>query len=326
MSDFARARWIWKDGEIIPWEAATLHVMSHVVHYGSSVFEGIRCYATPRGPALFRLTEHVERLHYSARVYRIPLAHDAATLADACAAVVRRNGLAACYIRPIVLRGLGAAGVNPSASPVETYIIGWPWGAYLGDAALEHGVDACVSSWQRPAPNTIPTGAKAGGNYLSSQLIKLEAAANGFDEGIALGVGGTVSEGSGQNLFLVRGGELVTPATDGSQLAGITRDSIIRLAGELGFAVREQSVPRELLYAADEAFFTGTAAEVTPIRSIDRIPVGNGAVGAVTRALQQRLLAIAHGEAPDLYGWLTSVAAADAETHAAPPVLRAGAA
>ena len=305
-----RTSWIWRDGEFVPWENATLHVMSHVVHYGSSVFEGIRCYRTPAGPALFRLHEHLQRLHDSARVYRMQPAYTRDVLAAACCSLIRRNGLDECYVRPLVVRGLGSAGIDPTPCPVETYLICWPWGVYLGERALEQGVQACVSSWSRPAPNTIPTAAKAGGNYLSSQLIKLEAIANGYDEGIALGPGGLVSEASAQNIFLVRAGALLTPPADGTLLAGITRDSIMQIARDVGVEVREQQIPRELLYSADEAFFTGTAAEVTPIRSIDRIAVGDGSVGPVTRMLQQRLLGIARGAVPDTRNWLTHVAPA----------------
>jgi branched-chain amino acid aminotransferase len=298
---------IWHNGEFIPWEAATIHVMSHVVHYGSSVFEGIRCYSTPDGPAIFRLPEHLRRMRDSARVYRMDYSYDDAALTTACKQLVARNHLPECYIRPIVFRGYGTAGVSSAGCPVETYLICWPWGAYLGEGALERGVDVCVSSWQRPAPNTFPALAKAGGNYLSSQLIKLEALANGYDEGIALAPSGLVSEGSGQNLFLVRDDVLYTPGLEGTLLQGITRDSVLVLAREMGIEVREASVPRELLYLADELFFTGTAAEITPVRSVDRIQVGAGKAGPITLALQERLLAIAQGRAPDTHGWLTRV-------------------
>lgn len=308
-SSFPKTDWIWKDGEFIPWEAATLHVMSHVVHYGSSVFEGIRCYRTPDGPAIFRLADHLRRLEDSARVYRMPLPYTAAQLGEACAALIARNALDECYLRPIALRGYGTAGLNPIPSPVETYLICWPWGAYLGAEALEQGVDVCVSSWNRPAPNTFPALAKAGGNYLSSQLIKMEAITNGYAEGIALGPDGTVSEGSGQNLILVRDGALISPPLDGTNLAGITRDSVLTLARDQGIPVREQPVPREMLYLADEMFFTGTAAEVTPIRSVDRIPVGDGRTGEITRALQEQLLGVAHGRLPDRHRWLHPVRA-----------------
>ena len=304
---FPRTEWIWKDGEFIAWEAATIHVMSHVVHYGSSVFEGIRCYRTPDGPGIFRLDDHLRRLEDSARVYRMELGYSREALAEACEALVVRNGLEECYIRPISFRGLGAAGVNPLNSPVETYLVCWPWGAYLGAGALEEGVDVCVSSWQRPAPNTFPALAKAGGNYLNSQLIKMEAVTNGFAEGIALGPSGLVSEGSGQNLFLVRDGVLLTPATEGTILEGITRNCIITLARDLGIQVREQQIPREFLYMADEIFFTGTAAEVTPVRSVDRITIGTGRAGEITLRLQEALLGVAQGRLPDRHGWLTLV-------------------
>lgn len=306
-TSFPRTDWIWKDGCLIPWESATLHVMSHGVQYGSSVFEGIRCYRTDRGPTVFRLDDHIRRLHDSARICRMELGYSRAALVEASLELVHRNGLEECYIRPIALRGLGAAGVNPSASPVEVYLVCWPWGAYLGDGALESGVDVGVSSWHRPAPNTLPAMAKIGGAYINSQLIKMEAAANGYAEGIALGADGLVSEGSGQNLFLVRDGTLITPAQNGTLLPGITRDSILTLARDLGIPAREATVPREMLYAADELFFTGTAAEVTPVRSVDRITVGDGRVGPVTATLQKQLLDVARGRLPDPHGWLTPV-------------------
>ncbi|HSH44982.1 MAG TPA: branched-chain amino acid transaminase [Longimicrobiales bacterium] len=306
---FPRTDWIWKNGELVPWEDATLHVMSHVVHYGSSVFEGIRCYATPDGPAVFRLRDHMRRFHDSARICRMELAPSVEALEEATLELLHRNGLEEGYIRPIALRGLGAAGVSPAASPVDVYLVCWPWGAYLGDGALEAGVDVGVSSWNRPAPNTLPTLAKVGGGYVNSQLIKMEAVANGFAEGIALGPDGLVSEGSGQNVFLVRDGVLLTPGRDGTILPGITRDSILTIAEDLGIPVRETTVPRELLYCADEVFFTGTAAEVTPVRSVDRIIVGEGKAGPVTRRLQAGLLGIARGQEPDTHGWLTHVRA-----------------
>jgi branched-chain amino acid aminotransferase len=306
-AQFTTTEWIWRDGEFIPWEAATIHVMSHVVHYGSSVFEGIRCYNTPDGPAIFRLREHMRRLFDSAKVYRMDLPFGEEALTAACQDLVVKNELEECYLRPIALRGYGAAGLNPFPSPIETYIICWPWGAYLGEGALERGVDVCVSSWSRPAPNTHPALAKAGGNYLSSQLIKMEAIANGYSEGIALAPSGLVSEASGQNLFLVRDDTLLTPPLEGTLLEGITRDCILTLARDLGIPIKEQPVPRELLYLADEVFFTGTAAEVTPIRSIDKIVIGAGKAGPITRILQERLLDVAHGRHPDPYGWLTPV-------------------
>lgn len=306
-AEFEATRWIWRDGEMIPWEQATLHVMSHVIHYGSSIFEGIRCYRTPDGPAIFRLPEHIRRLADSCRIYRMELAHGPDELAAACREVVGKNGLDECYIRPIVLRGYGAAGVNPHSSPVETYLICWPWGAYLGDGALERGVDVCVSSWNRPHPNTLPVMAKAGGNYVNAQLMKMEAVANGYSEAIALGPGGMVSEGSGQNLFLVRDGVLHTPALDGTLLPGITRDTVLTIADDLGIPAREQAIPREMLYTSDEVFFSGTAAEVTPVRSIDRIRVGGGTVGPVARAIQERFMGIVRGKLPDGHRWLTPV-------------------
>jgi branched-chain amino acid aminotransferase len=306
-TDFPRTAWIWKDGAFVPWDEARIHVMSHVVHYGSSVFEGIRCYRTPNGPAVFRLADHLRRLSGSARIYRMEMPYSRELLEEASLELIRRNRLDECYLRPVALRGLGAAGVNPMGSPVETYIVCWPWGAYLGAAALEQGVDACVSSWSRPAPNTFPAQAKAGGHYMNAQLMKMEAAVNGYAEAIALTPRGLVCEGSGQNLFLVRGGALVTPRQDGSMLKGITRDSVLALAADDGIPAREDTVSREELYTADELFFTGTAAEVTPIRSVDRIPVADGSPGPVTRRLQEAFLDVARGRRPDRHGWLTFV-------------------
>jgi branched-chain amino acid aminotransferase len=277
--------------------------MSHVVHYGSSVFEGIRFYDTPAGPAIFRLDDHIRRFFDSAKIYRMEPGPSHEELRSACHELLRRNDLVEGYLRPVAIRGFGAVGLDPSASPVETYLIGWPWGAYLGSEALEAGVDACVSTWNRPAPNTFPTMSKAGGHYLNSQLMKMEAVANGYAEAIALGPDGLVSEGSGQNLFLVKDGVLTTPRTDGTLLQGITRDCVLTLAREAGMEVREETVARERLYVADEIFFTGTAAEITPVRSVDRISVGRGEPGPVTRAIQDRYLAIARGRAPDIYGW-----------------------
>lgn len=315
---FPATDWIWRDGEFIPWDDARIHVMSHVVHYGSSVFEGIRCYRTPQGPQVFRLADHLRRFDGSCRIYRMERRFDPDELGRACLELVRRNGLDACYIRPVALRGVGAAGLNPYASAVETYLICWPWGAYLGSEALEAGIDACVSSWHRPAPNTFPTLAKGGGHYLNAQLMKMEAMANGYAEAIALSPSGLVSEGSGENLFLVRDGELVTPRLDGSMLAGITRDCIVTLAEEEGIRVNGENVPREALYTADELFFTGTAAELTPIRSVDRIPIGDGRPGPITRRLQAAILGIARGERPDRHGWLTPVGGVAGEAPSEP--------
>ena len=304
-SGLPKTEWIWHNGSFIPWEDAQIHVLSHVVHYGSSVFEGIRCYRTPKGAAILRLQDHVRRFFDSARVYRMDLGFTQDDMAQACLDVVRKNELDECYIRPVSFRGLGALGLNPHTSPVESYVLCWPWGAYLGADALEQGVDACVSSWNRPAPNTFPTLAKAGGQYLNAQLMKMEASANGYAEAIALNTQGMVSEGSGQNIFVVRNGTLLTPRLDGSMLSGITRDCIVTLARDEGISILEGSVAREELYIADEVFFTGTAAEITPVRSVDRIPVADGRPGPVTRRLQQALLEVARGAAPDRHGWLT---------------------
>ena len=302
-----RTEWIWYNGGIIPWDAAQLHVMSHVVHYGSSVFEGIRFYDTPDGPATFRLADHVRRFMNSARIYRMDSELSADEIADACREVVTRNGLEAGYLRPVAFRGVGALGLHPGKSPVETYIVCWPWGQYLGSEALQEGVDVCVSTWTRPAPNTLPTLAKAGGNYVISQLMRMEAEENGYSEAIGLGPDGLVSEGSGQNIFLVDAGVLYTPSVDGTLLNGITRDSVLKLAVDLGIPTREQPMPREMLYVADELFFTGTASEITPVRSVDRIEVGGGGVGPITECLQKEYLGIATGERPDPYGWLEPI-------------------
>ncbi len=304
---FAGSDWIWKDGEFIPWGEAKVHLLSVAVQFGASMFEGIRCYPTDRGPAIFRLKEHIRRLHDSCKIYRMPLRHSQDSLMDACRETVRKNGLSDCYIRPMVLWGYGAAGMDPRSSPLETYIPVWPWGTYLGEEGLVKGVDVCVSSWSRAEPNTFPVAAKAGGHYVNGQLMKLEAIANGYVEAIALGPSGLVSEGSGQNLFLVRDGMLVTPFLDGTSLSGITRDAVIAIAGDLGYNVREQHVPRESLYTADEMFFTGTASEVTPIRSVDRITVGSGSRGPVTEAIQARLMDTVRGRVEDTRGWLTYV-------------------
>lgn len=295
---------IWHNGQLIPWDKATLHVMSHVVHYGSAVFEGIRCYAQPQGAAIFRLPEHMQRLLDSARIYRMEIPY---TLEELCAAVVELaevNRVAPCYIRPIALRGYGEMGVSPKGSPIEVYVANFPWGKYIPGT---EGADVCVSSWTRLAPNTMPSLAKAASNYMNSQLIHMEAEANGYQEGIALDVNGLISEGSGENVFVVRNGVIFTPPLANSALGGITRDSILTLARHLGLTVVEQPLPREMLYIADEVFFTGTAAEVQPIRSVDKIPVGNGKPGEVTRKLADEYLAIANGLKPDRFGWLTPI-------------------
>jgi branched-chain amino acid aminotransferase len=300
---------IWHNGRFIPWEEATIHVLSHVVSYGSSVFEGIRCYETPAGPAVFRLREHIRRMIDSARIYRMEnLGFSAGQLADAMLELVRVNHMDSCYIRPIVLRGYGEMGVNPLKNPIDVYIACWSWGKYLGEEALAEGVDVCVSSWNRIAPNTLPALAKAGANYMNSQLIKMEALANGYSEGIALDSAGFVSEGSGENIFVVRDGKIHTPPLGNSVLPGITRDSVLTLARELDIPVVETIIPREMLYIADEVFFSGTAAEITPIRSVDRIAVGKGKRGPVAERLQKEFFAIVNGTRPDRHGWLTPVA------------------
>ncbi|MDE2975546.1 MAG: branched-chain amino acid transaminase [Gemmatimonadota bacterium] len=297
--------WIWKDGEFIRWEDATVHILSLAVQFAASVFEGVRCYETPRGPAVFRLHDHLRRLIVSSRTHRMRPDYTIGELADATLATIRRNELASCYIRPMVLRGFGSSSMHPGNSPIETYIPVWPWGTYLGEEALERGVDVCVSSWSRPRPNTIPSGAKASGNYTLSALMVLEADRHGYDEAIGLGPGGLVSEGSGQNLFLVVDGDVVTPILDGTSLSGITRHTVLKLSEELGYTVREQLVSREMLHGADEMFFTGTASEVTPIRSVDALEVGEGRRGPVTEAIQRRFLELAGGRGPDPWGWLT---------------------
>ncbi len=296
---------IWHNGKLIAWEDATLHVMAHVIHYGSSVFEGIRCYAPPSGPAIFRADEHMQRLLDSGKVYRMDVPFTKQELVSAMLDLVKVNGVWPCYVRPIVLRGYGDAGVTPVNCPIEVYIANYPWGKYLTQD--DSGVDVCVSSWTRLAPNTLPAMAKAGANYMNSQLIRMEATVNGYAEGIALDVNGYVSEGSGENIFIVRNGVLQTAPLGNSVLPGITRDSILKLARELGIPVTEAGIPREMLYIADEAFFTGTAAEVTPVRSVDRIPVGEGNVGPITRALQKEFFGIVRGERPDRFNWLTPV-------------------
>ena len=297
---------IWHNGKLVPWDSAQIHVMSHVVNYGSSVFEGVRCYSLPSGPAIFRAPEHMQRLLDSAKVYRIDVDYTREELVSAILQVVKNNGVWPCYIRPIVLRGYGEAGVNPFNSPTEVYICNYPWGKYLGTDA-EQGVDICISSWTRIAPNTLPAMAKSGANYMNSQLIKMEAIVNGYAEGIALDAEGYVSEGSGENVFVVRNGILQTAPLGSSVLPGITRDSVLQIARELGIQVVEQVIPRELLYIAEEAFFTGTAAEVTSIRSVDKISVGKGITGPITKAIQREFYAIIRGEKPDRFNWLTIV-------------------
>ncbi|RSL17763.1 branched chain amino acid aminotransferase [Edaphobacter aggregans] len=295
---------IWHNGQLIPWDKAQIHVMSHVIHYGSSVFEGIRCYSQPNGAGVFRLPEHMARLIDSAKIYRMPLPYTVDQLCSAVVDVIEANGVAPCYIRPIAFRGYGEVGVNPLKSPIEVYIANFPWGKYVPG---NDGADVCVSSWSRLAPNTMPSLAKAGANYMNSQLIRMEAEINGYSEGIALDVNGYLSEGSGENLFIVRGGVLYTTPLANSVLNGITRSSVITLAKQLGIEVVEQALPRELLYICDEAFFTGTAAEVTHLRSVDRILVGDGTMGPITTALHDEFFNIVNGLKPDRHNWLTPV-------------------
>lgn len=296
---------IWHNGKFINWEDAKIHVMSHVVHYGTAVFEGIRCYKTNQGSAIFRLPEHIKRLFDSAKIYRmVPPDFSYDQIYQACIDSVKENQFEECYIRPVIFRGLGEFGVNPLKSPIETYIITWYWGKYLGPEALEKGVEVQVASWNRFSPNTLPALAKAGANYMNSQLIKMEAIENGYVEGIALDTYGYVSEGSGENIFVVRDNIVYTPPICASVLPGITRHSIIKLAKDFGYKVREEMIPREILYIADEAFFTGTAAEVTPICCIDKIEIGNGRRGPVTKQLQEAFFGIISGEQEDKYGWL----------------------
>ena len=296
---------IWHNGRFINWSDAQIHVLSHVTSYGSSVFEGLRCYSTPAGPAVFRPREHMRRLHDSAKIYRMTIPHPVDQLVDGMLELIRINRMESCYVRPLVFRGYGSLGVLPMPdTPIETYIAVWDWGKYLGIEAMEEGVDVCISSWTRIAPNTLPAMSKAGGNYLNSQLIRMESAVNGYSEGIALDSQGYVSEGSGENIFVIRDGKIVTPPLGASVLPGITRDSVIQLASVLGYGVTETLIPREMLYIADEIFFTGTAAEVTPVRSVDRISVGAGRRGPITERIQKAFFDIVEGRVKDPYGWL----------------------
>ncbi len=298
---------IWHNGKFINWNDANIHVLSHVISYASAVFEGIRCYQTKQGSAIFRLREHMQRLFNSARIYRMEIPCTLDEISAAALELVRVNKMNACYVKPIVLRGYGEVGVNPFPCPIEMYMACWEWGSYLGAEALEKGVDVCVSSWTRMAPNTLPAISKSAANYMNSQLIRMEALVNGYVEGIALDVSGYVSEGSGENIFLVHDGVVITTPLTSSVLPGITRRSIMTLCEDLNIPVREQVIPREMLYIADEVFFTGTAAEVTPLRSIDRIPVGDGARGPITKKLQDEFFAITSGSKPDRHNWLTPV-------------------
>jgi branched-chain amino acid aminotransferase len=298
---------VWHNGEIIPWKDATIHIMSHVVNYGSSVFEGIRCYNTSHGSAIFRLDTHIDRLINSSRIYRMGLSYDSVQIQDACKQVVLANKFKECYLRPLVFRGYGAFGVDPLPVPLESYVCAWEWGKYLGAEAIEKGVDVCVSSWTRIAPNTLPSMAKAGANYMNSQLIKMEAKLNGYHEGIALDPQGYISEGSGENVFLIKDGIVMTPPLYSTILPGITRDSVIKICERLSIPVLERAIPREMLYIADEVFFTGTAAEIASIRSVDKVKVGAGSRGPITKVIQDQFYGIISGKDEDSFGWLTPV-------------------
>ncbi|MFL6549602.1 MAG: branched-chain amino acid transaminase [Povalibacter sp.] len=300
------AKHIWYNGKLVPWESATVHVLAHALHYGSTVFEGVRSYGTAQGPIIFRLSDHTRRLFDSAKIYRIDIPYSPAEINAACKQVIVSNELnKGAYMRPFAFRSYGEIGVAPKVSPpIDTVVAAFEWGAYLGAEGLENGIDVCVSSWQRLAPNTIPALGKAAGNYLSSQLISMEAKRLGFAEGIGLSTDGTVSEGAGENLFLIRDGVIYTPALADSILQGITRDTVVKLARAHGFEIREQAIPRELLYLADEIFLTGTAAEITPVRSVDHIQIGAGKRGPVTEALQSAFFGLFNGKTPDRWGWL----------------------
>ena len=298
---------IWFNGQLVDWDDAKIHVLSHVVHYGSSVFEGIRCYETAKGSAVFRLDEHINRLFDSAKIYRMEIPYTRAEIKEAILETIRVNQLAACYIRPVVFRGYENLGVDPMGCPVDVVIAVWEWGEYLGEAALKNGVSVCTSSWNRMAPNTFPALAKAGGNYLNSQLVRIEANANGYDEGIVLGTDGLVSEGSGENIFVIKNGSIYTPESCFAILPGITRHTAITLIRDLGMRVEQRGIPREFLYIADEVFFTGTAAEITPIRAIDQVQIGCGKCGPITAQIQDAFFAVIRVEAEDRHGWLTFV-------------------
>lgn len=298
---------IWIDGNMVDWKDAKIHVLSHVVHYGTSVFEGIRAYKNDNGVAVFRLKEHVQRLFDSAKVYKIDIPFTKEEIEEAILETVRVNDLQGCYIRPIVFRGYGQLGVDPSGCPVNVVIAAWEWGSYLGEEGMANGVDIGISSWRKPAPDTLPTLAKCGANYMNSQLAKLEAIDNGYDEAIMLDYQGHVSEGSGENIFLIEGEKLYTPAMSSSNLKGITRDSLMTIARDLGYEVIEDVISRERLYFADEVFFTGTAAEVTPIRSIDHRIVGSGKRGAISEKLQKAFFDVVEAKAEDKYGWLSYI-------------------
>ena len=307
MPPMPKAEKIWFNGEFVDWDDAKIHVLSHVVHYGSSVFEGMRCYNTQKGPACFRLAGHVHRIYDSAKIYRMPIPYTKEDLTEAILETIRVNNMQSCYVRPIAFRGYGSLGVDPTTCPVDVVVAVWEWGAYLGSDALEKGASVRTASWNRVAPNTMPSLAKVGANYMNSQLIKMEAMADGYSEGIALDTQGYVSEASGENIFIVKNGSIYTPSSGSSILPGITRHSVITLARDLGYTVTQRPIPRESLYIADEVFFTGSAAEVTPVAEIDHIAVGEGSRGPVTKELQDVYFGITSGERDDKHGWLTYV-------------------
>jgi branched-chain amino acid aminotransferase len=304
---FKEAPYIWMDGKFVKWKNAKIHILSHVIHYGSAVFEGMRAYKTSKGTAIFRLKEHVDRLFNSAKIYRMKIPFSKKKINEAILETIRRNKHKACYIRPVVYRGYNQLGVDPFPCPVNVSIATWEWGKYLGAGALEKGVDVMVSSWNRMAPNTFPAMAKAGANYMNSQLIKMEALKYGFTEGIALDINGFVSEGSGENIFVVKDGLITTPPLGSTILPGITRDSVLKICEELKIEVKEDMFLREFLYIADEVFFTGSAAEVTPIKTIDKIKIGKGKRGPITKKIQEKYMAYANGQEEDIHNWLTYV-------------------
>ena len=298
---------VWINGKLVPWKDANIHIASHVIHYGSSIFEGFRAYNTPKGTAIFRNNAHIKRLYNSCKMYRMEIPFTQEEFEQAVIQTIKANKLKACYIRPVVYRGYGTLGVDPFPNPIDCAILVWEWGQYLGEKALENGVDVKISTWQRMAPNTFPALAKSGANYMNSQLIKMEALLEGYVEGIALNVRGHISEGSGENIFIVINGEIHTPPLSSSILPGITRDAVICIARDLGITLVEETLPREILYIAEEVFFTGSAAEITPIRSVDKITIGNGRRGPVVKRLQDEFFAYINGERKDKYRWLTYV-------------------
>ena len=302
-----KSSFVWYNGKLVPWEKATVHVMSHALHYGTSWFEGVRCYETRRGPEIFQFGQHVRRLFNSCKIYRTDVPFSPAEIEEAILETIRANSLRACYIRPLIFRGYGELGVNPLKNPIDVVILVWEWGRYLGEEGLEQGVDVCVSSWARAAPNTFPTLAKVGGNYINSTLINMEATLKGYTEGIALDTNGLVSEGAGENIFVIQDGRISTPPMASAILPGITRGAVITLARERGFPVIEEQISRERLYIADEVFLTGTAAEVTPVRSVDGIAVGPGRRGPITNRIQEDFFDYVEGKVEDRHGWMTSV-------------------